>query len=230
MYVLCKGIRACLNKALVRQRLKPQSDYVSRWNLSQTGKPNIFKQMAKSIKSNIIGQLIQVEDFDDWWISEDIEIPFFDNEEFSITFMDFEPKKDKAFIEEADQALSNFLALKVNDRLSISELVLKNCRDFMEEVGVDEFGEDLQQVKDANEIWKFVYPTKIYVSRRNWGDKDIYIQIACNCEWEEEHGLQLVFKQGKKLTRISEQDGHLTEADAYGKPDSEDELLSQFDN
>ena len=186
--------------------------------------------MSKSIKSNIIGQLIQVEDFDDWWISNDIEIPFFDNEEFTITFMDFEPKKDKAFIEEADHALSNFLALTANDRLSISELVLKNCRDFMEEVGVDEFGEDLQQVKDASEIWKFVYPAEIYVSRRNWGDKDIYIQIACNCEWEEEHGLQLVFKQGKKLTRISEQDGHLTEADAYGKPDSEDELLSQFDN
>jgi len=52
--------------------------------------------------------------------------------------------------------------------------------------------------------------------------------VACECDWEPEHGLQLVFRQGRKLTRISAQDGHLTEADAYDKPDEEDELLSKF--
>lgn len=39
-----------------------------------------------------------------------------------------------------------------------------------------------------------------------------------------------MFRQGKKLTRISDQDGHLTEADAYDKPDEEDELLSHYNN
>ena len=52
--------------------------------------------------------------------------------------------------------------------------------------------------------------------------------MACECEWEQEHGLQLVFRQGKKLTRVSDQDGHLTKADAYGIPDNEDKLLSAF--
>jgi hypothetical protein len=73
-----------------------------------------------------------------------------------------------------------------------------------------------------------VHPSEIYVTRRPKNDQDIYIQIACECDWEEEHGLQLVFRQGKKLTRVSSQDGHITEADAYGRPDEEDELLSQF--
>jgi hypothetical protein len=40
--------------------------------------------------------------------------------------------------------------------------------------------------------------------------------------------LQLVFRQGRQLTRVSGQDGHLTHADAYNVPDSEDALLSSF--
>ena len=66
------------------------------------------------------------------------------------------------------------------------------------------------------------------MARRSRRYEDIYINVTCECEWEKEHGLQIVFRQGKQLTRISEQDGHLTEADAYDKPDKEDALLNQF--
>lgn len=31
--------------------------------------------------------------------------------------------------------------------------------------------------------------------------------ISCECEWENEHGLQLIFKDGKSLTRVSSVDG-----------------------
>ena len=182
--------------------------------------------MSREIKSKVIGQLRQDETFSDWWTSQEIEIPFFDKEKFAITFMDFEPEKDKTFMEEADRALANFLGLGAQDRLAISELVFKNCEECMEALDDEDVNEDLRQIKDAKEIWNFVYPSEIYVARRERRDKKIYIQIACDCDWEEEHGLQLVFRQGKKITRVSDQDGHLTEADAYDKPDSEDELLS----
>nr|WP_206680680.1 hypothetical protein [Hymenobacter polaris] len=76
--------------------------------------------------------------------------------------------------------------------------------DFIEE------DQPLRDIKDENEIWKFVWPTDIYVSRRPYNEPDIYVQVTCECDWEQEHGLQLVFKQGKKITRVSEQDGHLT--------------------
>lgn len=98
----------------------------------------------------------------------------------------------------------------------------------MNAVGFDKADEHLRQIKDKNEIWNFIHPTEIYVTRRPYNEQDIYVQIACECDWEKEHGLQFVFRQGRKLTRISEQDGHLTEADAYDKPDKEDELLSKF--
>lgn len=186
--------------------------------------------MSKEITSRIIGQLKQEERFPDWWKSAGIEIPFFDNEKLTITFMDFEPEHDKSFVEEADQALANFLKLTSTDRNLISDLAHKNCKDFLDAVGFDQADEPLRQINKQDEIWKFIHPTEIYVTRRHRRDNDIYIQIACECDWEQEHGLQLVFRQGKKLTKISDQDGHLTEADAYDKPDEEDELLSYYNN
>ena len=184
--------------------------------------------MSKTIISKLIGTLKQHREFDDWWISDTIAIPFFENEQLTITFSDFYPEQDKTFIEQADLALTNFLSLTDSDRNAISELAYKNCMDFLDMVDFDEEDEPLRQIKNHNEIWNFIYPTEIYISRRSYKEKDIYVQVCCNCDWEQEHGLQFVFRQGKKLTRISDQDGHLTEADAYAKPDEEDELLSKF--
>ena len=131
-------------------------------------------------------------------------------------------------MEEADQALTNFFRLNTTHRNAVSQLAYKNCMNFLDDVGFDETDDALRKIKDPNDIWKFIYPSEIYVCRRAYQEQDIYVQVACECDWEQEHGLQLVFRQGKKLTRISNSDGHLTEADAYGKPDKEDELLSKF--
>ena len=186
--------------------------------------------MIKEITSEVIGQLKQVDSFPDWWKSSAIEIPFFDNKKLTITFMDFEPEHDKTFIEEADLALINFLKLKTTDRNLLSDLAHKNYMDFLDAVGFDEADEPLRQIKDRKEIWDFIQPAEIYVTRRPFKEQDIYVLITCDCDWEQEHGLQLVFRKGKQLTRISDQDGHLTEADAYDKPDDEDELLSHYNN
>ena len=184
--------------------------------------------MNNRITSQVIGQLEQDAKFKDWWKSKPVEIPFFDNKALTITFMDFTPGKDTAFLPEADQALTNFFKLHSADRNSISALAYSNCMDFLDAVGFDETDQPFSEIKDKNEIWKLIHPSEIYVTRRPYKEQDIYVQIACECDWEQEHGLQLVFRQGKKLTRISAQDGHLTEADAYARPDEEDELLSKF--
>ncbi len=46
--------------------------------------------------------------------------------------------------------------------------------------------------------------------KEDQNDNLIYIQIAAECDWEEEHGLQIIYKNGNQLSRVSEQDGHLT--------------------
>jgi len=184
--------------------------------------------MSNQIISQVLGQLTQDATFDDWWKSNVIEIPFFDNKKLTVTFMDCEPQHDQKFIGEADQALTNFFKLNSAERNSISDLAYKNCMDFLDKVGFDEVDQSLKEINNKTDIWSFIHPTEIYVTRRPYKEQDIFVQIACECDWEQEHGLQLVFRQGKKLTRISDQDGHLTEADAYDKPDDEDELLSKF--
>ncbi|MVN77687.1 hypothetical protein GO988_15245 [Hymenobacter sp. HMF4947] len=184
--------------------------------------------MDSRINSQVIGSLIQDKNFSNWWTSSKFPIPFFDNQELSITFIGYEPGEDKEFLIEADKALANFLALGSTDRENISHLVYKNCMEFLNAVDFIEEDKSLRDIDDENEIWGFVWPSDIYVSRRPYREPDIYVQIACECDWEQEHGLQLIFRQGKKITRVSEQDGHLTEADAYGKADEEDELLAQF--
>ena len=182
----------------------------------------------KTVKSDVIGELVQDPEFEDWWESQEVSLPFFDNNPYKVTFMGFIPEEDPDFVMEADRALTSFLQKSEQDRLGLSQLVYQHCMDFLNEIGYDEADKPLWDIKDATAIWKFVYPHDLYVSRRNRRDKDIYLNLACNCQWEQEHGLQLVFRQGKQLTRISDQDGHLTEADAYDIPDAEDTLLSKF--
>jgi hypothetical protein len=102
--------------------------------------------------------------------------------------------------------------------LAASDRVFKNYQDFadaVEDVGVE--------IEDSASVWNHVRPTGIYLDRRHRRDKDIYVQVACNCDWEIEHALQLVFRRGSKLIRVSEQDGHLTHADAYDLPEDQDD-------
>ncbi|WP_246615777.1 DUF6985 domain-containing protein [Aquimarina litoralis] len=163
-----------------------------------------------------------------WWYGGDIVVPLFKNEELPVTFTGFIPEEDVSFIREADTALKNLT--EIQDARTVTNLVYQNCIDFvngLEEEYHDEFQEFLN-IKNRSDIWKYISFNEIHVERRLWSDKDVYVSIKCNCNWEEEHGLQLVFRQGKMLTRISGIDGHITEADAYGKEDSEDFLLNEY--
>ncbi len=186
--------------------------------------------MNSEVISKTVGPLKQHDYFSDWWISNSIEIPFFDNKKLSVTFMSFEPETDLAYMHEADEALACFISLTGNDRALISDHVYRNFSEVMEWVGEESVDAGLVNIKEKGTIWNFVDPTAIYISRRPYNDKDLYVVVACECAWEKEHGLQLVFRRGKKLTRVSDQDGHLTDADAKGKADDEDVMLAGFNN
>ncbi len=188
----------------------------------------IFK-LGKQVTSQVVGLLAQHDRLKDWWVGDEVAIPFFDGKPIQITFMRYEPDADLEFVNDADNALRAFLNLTTADRMAYSGLVYKNCTDILAEMEDDEdIKPELAALANPNDVWHFVDPTGIYVTRRDRRDMDMYLSVSCNCEWEEEHGLQLVFRKGEKLTRVSEEDGHLTEADAYDKPDEEDEWLSKF--
>lgn len=161
-----------------------------------------------TITSSIIGPLTEDKQFTYWWKSQPVAVPFFDGEKLPVTFMNYAPDDDPAFMQEADAALQSFLNFGEAERKAASAQVYKNCMDFLAAVTTDEFDAPMLQMEEAAEVWQFVYPTDIFVSRHP-NTNVLYLQVACECEWEQEHGLQLVFKQGTELTRVSAQDGHL---------------------
>jgi len=172
-------------------------------------------------------KMSQHNDYEDWWEANDIYLPLFKSN-IDIMFMDFNPENDSSFIKDADDSLSNILGLKPKYLNKISKYVYKHFNDFCLMVDANSIPNKMKNIK-KNEIWNFVEPDTIFVERRlRRGDNSIYLSLACGCDWEEEHGLSLVFKLGKKLTRVSDQDGWLTDADAKGIPDTEDKLLSEF--
>lgn len=148
----------------------------------------------------------------EWWVSQPVAIPFFNGEylPFTITV----DATDDLYSVDVTDAVRSFLALSSADREVAAPLVFKNYTDFADAVG------DLDvEIADAAKVWEHVKVAEIYVDRRHHGDQDVYVKVACECDWEVEHGLQLIFRCGSLLIRVSDQDGHLTHADAYDLPE-----------
>ena len=159
------------------------------------------------IDSTVFGAMAQ-DQFDDWWTSKPQSIPLFENVVLPIQYINFNPNEDADFVKQADQAITNVLSKTLKDRAQYTAQVYKNCTDF-----IDMIGNDYDEVDWYNlppeAIWKYVTPTEILVSRELYNDKGVYTQIICDCEWEIEHGLQLVFNQKGDLVRVSEADGDI---------------------
>ncbi|MFD0899510.1 DUF6985 domain-containing protein [Actinomadura sediminis] len=54
------------------------------------------------------------------------------------------------------------------------------------------------------------------VARDTYGDRHVHVSLECECDWEPEHGLQVVFRGGRSVTKVGPYDGHLTNSAAYG--------------
>ncbi len=167
----------------------------------------------------------------DWISSKNIPIPFFDNKELLIR-VDNSDYEGDWIIEEIDLALFNFLQIKNNSELKqqAAKKAFENWEEFNNAVGYLDGIETYGSVKDRPEwmerslqnciwlekltkpekVWEYINPTEIIVTKDRYKKrKGVFIQILCECDWEEEHGLQIVLKNGNELIRVSNQDGHL---------------------
>jgi hypothetical protein len=170
------------------------------------------------MKIEYLGELTPHQNIEEWMVSSEVEVDYFPGTRLRFVLEDIEDDLDpNAFV----AAVGNFLKLRVKDREEATPYVYKNYSDFVHDVGEDEIEAHIDSPAD---VWKYVQPSEIHVSRRPYGDRKVYVQIAANCDWEQEHGLQIIYREGKQLSRVSDQDGHLTHADAYGLPESEDRI------
>src|ERR1019366_7763300 len=113
-----------------------------------------------------------------------------------------------------DRAIASFLALEPSALTDAEEHVFRyylDCKDDYEpgEPGYLEIG-------SASAVWKHVqFGAEATVGREG---NAVYISLGCNCDWEQEHGLQIVFKDGQRVNKVGEFDGHFTNSHAYADP------------
>jgi hypothetical protein len=77
------------------------------------------------------------------------------------------------------------------------------------------------KIETPADVWKHVsFGDSLYVQRRKkaTAEDGVYVSLGCNCDWEEEHGLQIVLRDGLKVTKVGPFDDHLTNAAAFADP------------
>ena len=153
------------------------------------------------MNSKIVGQLTPADYDPDFFESKPFPIPYFDNTELKIGFVE---AKHQPYLDAADNALEHFLRLNSMDKIENSGMVYQYYSETLKHGHTKPL-----DIKSTKDIWNFVSPTGIII---HWNEAaEIYLCVSCDCKWEEEHGLQLVFKHGQALTRAGGHDGHFTD-------------------
>ncbi|MBI3850471.1 MAG: hypothetical protein HY298_09425 [Verrucomicrobia bacterium] len=140
-----------------------------------------------------------------------VPIPVLGGKLCAICLAGYNTDKKKA---EFEAAIANFLSLDATALKEAEGYVFQYYKDY--EKDWKTYDDEFKPIKSPSDIWTHVqFGSEPTVSRRRNGDKGIYISLECGCDWEEEHGMQIVFKNGLKVVKVGPYDGHLTNSDAY---------------
>ena len=158
-----------------------------------------------------------------WYYSQPMPVPVLGGKVCRIVVegYDEDPKKD-----DFHTAIANFLSISPAALEESEDYVFqyfKQCREHGDR------GDSEVSIAYPSLVWSHVrLGEEPMVSRRGHGDKGIYISLECGCEWEEEHGLQIVFKNGLKVNKVGPFDGHLINSDAFADPSLENVIHRLF--
>ena len=147
-----------------------------------------------------VGALHQDTTLPEWLCSQPVKVDLLDGKLAPFIFEEEEDVDLAALIGPIQSAVENFLRLSADSREELTELVYANYQQMLD-------ASTLQPLPmgSKSDIWKYVYPGEVFV-KQHPDDKNIYVIICCYCEWEQEHGLQMVFRNGEKISSVSEVD------------------------
>jgi hypothetical protein len=211
------------NGRTVRTNMQELSRLLSPWAVkTETEKLAAFSALSgayelpkprprrEAFQSRRLGR-IEPGAFDVAWTAEAIEVPLFDGQTVPVDLCS--PGLNDAITPDdagaIDTVMDAFLALGSSDRATAGVLVLAYCKDTLEAIGAD-WPEALVMaaISDPADIWRHVFVRQIEIKKdTRHGEPSIYVLVHCACDWEEEHGLQLVYRNGNVLTRVGQQDG-----------------------
>lgn len=141
-----------------------------------------------------------------------MKVPYFDNAELQYDPLDEEyGGPDPA---RAELLLQAFATLTSADRLADSRHVHAYCKAF---IAATDLAEDMTAPENPKDIWRHVQPTSISVTTGEGLDPHAYVIVCANCDWETEHGLQMVWRGGTELVRVSGIDLHPMNSALHGE-------------
>lgn len=104
---------------------------------------------------------------------------------------------DEDFLKKAQIMIDGLFSLTLHHRDKISKYVWQNCQEFLQMVDYDEVDEPLHEIinnQALHQIWHHIQPTHINIMQDD-DTQVMFLLVYCNCDWEQEHGLQLTIKQ-----------------------------------
>ena len=170
------------------------------------------------IEIPLLGQMEEDDKFDDWLRSDPLHVDVLGGEEFVFTLEGY-VEDDKP--EEFHQAIANILAAEDSVLKKAETDIYKYYKDINSQ---SDPGDDWYvEIARPENVWEHIqFKDILMIKRRPYRDELIYIEVECGCDWEKEHGLQIVFKQGLYVNKIGPYNGHLTNSDAYANDELED--------
>ncbi len=149
--------------------------------------------------------------------SAPIVLPVLMGAELRIQIEDYEDDPSR---EDFDAAIANFLHAGDDVLKAAQQHVFAYYSDVASEKQSEP---DFVAIADSASVWQYVrFSAEPCFVRRAHGDRGVYVSVSCSCAWEPEHGLQIVFKEGRTVCKVGPFDGHLTNADAYDNDALED--------
>ena len=147
-----------------------------------------------------LGSLTIHPDVDEWLVSKPIPVPYFDGLALPFTLVGFQ-STDEASVEALVDA---FLALTARDRQAAATSVYQNYRELkaIYDDGID-YG-----IESEDNVWDFVRPAAIFLhaAHHNPYEYDApHVSILAECDWDDEHGLELAYRNGNELSKVSGQ-------------------------
>ncbi|WP_448662184.1 DUF6985 domain-containing protein [Sphingomonas sp. CJ20] len=179
-------------------------------SLTDSYAPPAPVQPSAAFETESLGTVSPVDGYADVWFADRIRIAFLPSDPLPVELTDIGPGDAQAI----DAAMARFLALGEDDRAAAAPGVLANCHEYLNAIYLSE--DDPEQamlaITDPDAIWRHVVPEGLSVVRdTSAGEPSLYVALQCRCDWEIEHGLQLVWRDGGTLSRISAQDGHVVD-------------------
>jgi hypothetical protein len=169
----------------------------------RTGAETVHVPRIESIHG--VGKLEYDQEYDGWR-SQPVKVNVLDGK--LLPFILADEWNQVSLLQPIQSAVENFLGLDPEHREELTDLVYKNYEEVLERSTFQPL-----PIREKSQIWKYIFPTEILIKQGVDDATDIFIEhgvvyiVASGyCEWEQEHGLEMVFKRGNEVVRVSEID------------------------